>query len=630
MSWSFSCFKGAVMKVRRPVITSNLLARGALWGIVLLAVISTFSLASASSNESDDTDSLPDAPQAGGVKNLVLVKLPVFELSLKPEADIGNKDVVVTKVAFNPSLPNGVNEILKSYDVFALAIKAVKNGSPDQAWNNLITSTQQNCPSLNTNGMVSLLYYYGLNLLENYNWNGTWAPTSLNTVAEGIGEKEGNAGVCRDIHTAMAEIASACGLKNAGGLFLNWQDSYGVEDPHAVAYYQDPKTGQYIVLNYYTMYNTGTKSLPQAADIAAQQFSPTSMVAYAATNLTKNTSMHEIATTRGSAMMGTINNASDLSKSRPPLEISIGNLNISASAKAHHSLGDGYTVGVYGAMDDNQESGALFGSAGAMIAKETQVQISDKVDMNSNSQVTMGVFDIHDEDFLNRIRNAFEGIILIRSDNSVAWHTEHNPGSVTASFHAADNYTDHFVGVPYNFLSIKLAVDPTQYARVHAQTTEIITTRTIQNTEIVMARADDAAGVALKKDFKPVSVNSDSTLHLLGGAGHGVTGEEENAKVVFKTRAGSLSTGADALIVQNRSKDYFYNLPVYCKAKVEYDKTIKGIDIQASGDYRCNHDSKLSVPGEQPLDKDNWEINQPRDTVGLKITWGGKGKTVEN
>ncbi len=85
------------------------------------------------------------------------------------------------------------------------------------------------------------------------------------------------------------------------------------------------------------------------------------------------------------------------------------------------------------------------------------------------------------------------------------------------------------------------------------------------------------------------------------------------------------------MTIQNHSNDYFYDqIPLYCRAKVEYGKTIKGIDIEASADYRCNHDNKLSIPGEQPFGSgEEWDVYKPRGTIGLKISWGNKGKTVE-
>jgi hypothetical protein len=600
------------------LFTSNQIARAFLWLVVLLAAVSTLGFSRA------DSSPLPDAPSTSLLKNLILIKMPSFELRLQPQIEVGDKDVVVNDISFNPSLPTSVNDLSQSSQAYENALSAITSAAPDQTWDALIASTKKDCPSMTPNGMVALLSFYGNAFDQNYNPQEPWTPTPLNAVATSLIAQNHNAGVCRDIHTALAQIAAACGMEDVGEMFVNWQRD-GADIAHSPGYYKDPKSGQYIIINYGDEFNTGTKSLSQAADIAGQQLSPTTMAAYVQTG---TSSMHEILTARGAGILGSVDHASNLSKTRPRIEISVGNLNISGSVQARHTVGGGLSVGVYGTADDNRETGTLFGSAGGMIAEDAHVTISNKVDFNSDSQLTMGVFDIHDKDFENNIRNAFEGIILIKTENGLAWHTEHAPGSLTATLEQADNFSPHTIGVPYNFVSLRLVVDPTQYVRVHAQTTEIITTKTIQNTAFALRPIDDSAGVDFKKILRNGSVDSDTTVHLLGT--RGAVGEEEKAKVTLNTRAGSFATGGSVLAVQNNSADYFYNVPVFCRAKVEYDKTIKGIDIQASADYRCNHDRQLSIPGEQSLGSgEEWDIYKPRGTLGLKVSWGNQGKTVE-
>jgi len=323
-------------------------------------------------------------------------------------------------------------------------------------------------------------------------------------------------------------------------------------------------------------------------------------------------------------MLGTLDRASDLSSARPVFEISVGNLNLSGSAQTHYTIGGGFVIGAFGAAVDDQQTHTLFGTAGGAIAKDTHLDLSDKVEFNSSSQFTVGVFDIHDQDFQKNLRNAFEGTTFLKSQHSISWHTEHAPGSLSANFQAADNFSYDMIGVPYNFLSIKLNIEPTQHAEVHAQTTEIVTTKSIQDTTITLQRADDSVGAKIHKNGgKYLVFYSDSAIRFLGGVGHGVTGEEEDGKITMQTRAGSFSTALDLLTVQNQSNDYFYNLPLYCKAQLEYDKIFKGIEIKADADYTCNHERKLSLPGEQPFAPgDQWNINQPRGEIRAKISWG--------
>jgi|GEM_PF-1886000 len=79
-------------------------------------------------------------------------------------------------------------------------------------------------------------------------------------------------GICGDISTFLTQSAKALGFDNIGIMSSIWQrDSLQKTGlGHAIAYFRNPKTGEYYIQNYSTIFNTHQKDSKSAVEIATR------------------------------------------------------------------------------------------------------------------------------------------------------------------------------------------------------------------------------------------------------------------------------------------------------------------------------------------------------------------------
>ncbi len=105
------------------------------------------------------------------------------------------------------------------------------------------------------------------------------AYTSQDAVWSALKMGSGKCGVCRDIHTFVADAARALGFVDAGTHTGIWE--YGAEPGrHEITQLRDPKTGEYYVVNYSSVINTHEHTLTAAIDVSQRVLGPISGVSF--------------------------------------------------------------------------------------------------------------------------------------------------------------------------------------------------------------------------------------------------------------------------------------------------------------------------------------------------------------
>jgi hypothetical protein len=117
---------------------------------------------------------------------------------------------------------------------------------------------------LKTDEKILLLALAGEKLAKGYDLTSPEGATSLEQLFENarIGGNAG--GVCRDIHSYLAEYARALGFKNPGVFSF----AVGGDRRHQVSYFQDASSGQFLVQDYFRILGTGKSNLQEAIDVA--------------------------------------------------------------------------------------------------------------------------------------------------------------------------------------------------------------------------------------------------------------------------------------------------------------------------------------------------------------------------
>lgn len=175
----------------------------------------------------------------------------------------------VTAMMLDTSTPAGMTQLGLANNLLAASAAASSRA-------NYFATMAQGANVLDTNGKLALLSSLGSTLSGCYDYAAaaSGAIVSQDAVYAALHTGTGTCGVCRDIHTYIADAAKALGFVDAGTHTGIWVQSPTDAGRHEITQMRDPQTGEYYVVNYSAVINTHETTLTQALDISLRVLGP--------------------------------------------------------------------------------------------------------------------------------------------------------------------------------------------------------------------------------------------------------------------------------------------------------------------------------------------------------------------
>ncbi len=138
---------------------------------------------------------------------------------------------------------------------------------------------RQSATQLSFDEKLTLLSMSASKLIAGYDEDHPSTNTPMDQLLSNARTYGKHGGVCRDIHVFIMKMAEALGLEGAGihdGNWRQWDSTKSAYQTggHEVAYFRNPKTGEYYMQNYGQIVNTHQKTLQGMLDVSTQILSP--------------------------------------------------------------------------------------------------------------------------------------------------------------------------------------------------------------------------------------------------------------------------------------------------------------------------------------------------------------------
>jgi len=591
------------------------------------------------------------ADQAAGLANpFHLTKLSMYKVTGDVLLQTGAKKTITTSANFDPTLPTAAGDANAAYSLFvavttpnvvnatnnAVKSKALSGGGiiaggPVQPtmprptdFNSYIAYVKANCAGMTANGKTAFIQMYmGMDL------GGLYSGTQNGSLDQTFKAIQGTppTGQCGPIAEFLSQTMTACGLPDSGVTsaigHLNGQPDEG----HYVAFYKDPKSGHYIILNYGQAFDTNETRLTDAVEVANAQLGDSSRMAV----VQQGGKMHMNRLLTGTYIDGKLESAEDLSPNHAHVEVNAGTVENTATVRASAQTAGGVKIGVFGTYVTTTEANGLsFGGAGVVIGKDATYG-TKTTQVDTHVQAALGAMVLHDNP-PGVVSNAMTGpntVVEGFEDLDVGAQVTHksangNQFTVGVSGHGDGDF-GAYVRPPYDVIKITAEDSPNKTVTIHVASVYNLTSQSPETTDLQMTHNYDNAGVTVQKQIKSVNVKNDATVYALGGIespdGLGVRDQTEVSKNVGKTQIGVTN---DLTLVKTGAQNTFWQQPTTDLVGVEATRATKIGTFQLGVTYRANQEQ----PGEEFRDNTG-DVTDP-DThpskAGASLTWTSKPK----
>ena len=453
-----------------------------------------------------------------------------------------------------------------------------------------ISIVRKHASKLTRDEKLVFLNRLGVDLAKGYDHgvadsNAFGQKTSMDQLFNNLRTSGTNGGVCRDISSYLAEMARALGFQNVGTHTGLAGDTAQKSGAHVVSHFRDPESGEYYMQNYGKLFNTHQKTLQGAVDVSTRVMNSLSGVSYVESLPGK---VHQYTPKMSRWAQGQINAVAERQKDPAFVTAKISDRETTLGFQ-YQVQGKGNTGAekmtkaffLRSEVDTNEGPVRLqaIGVAGELSRNVKLSQsVLDEVGYIAKGQ--FGYLEIRDRqvdpdaDMVERKRrNAFLGgnVVGKARINQVT-------GKLELDAKVLDLWTKTSVGAPMSGIENKL-VPSVEYRLAKPVTVEVGRALEIvptdQYSSLKMQTAYDKVNVVVDRrgsDDKVV-VLSKSEAYLFGGA------ENRDAvalRQLFSVAVPTEKKGEFAIlmdlskIVENRSKDPFYDLPVSSKIRGEW------------------------------------------------------------
>lgn len=414
--------------------------------------------------------------------------------------------------------------------------------------------------------------------------------TSFEQMFQNFREGGTRGGVCRDISSYIAEAARALGFESVGThTGLAGQDQKA--GAHVVAHYKDPATGEYYMQNYETIFNTHQKTLQGSVDVSTRAMGALTGVSYVESLPGK---VHQYVPKLARWTQDQLNSFANKQEDPAYVTAKIGNnettlglqyqVQDKTDAKAAERMVKGFflsssvdtpegpvqmqAIGVSGEVEKNKKLSQSVLSEVGYAAKGQfgylQVRVPDIIQDSGKSE--------------QKRSNIFLGV-------NVAGKAKINQLTGKLEFDAKilDLWTKDTLGAPLSGVSNKLT--PSVEYEIAGTPVKLGASRTLeaipadQYSKLKVQTAYDKLSVVIDRrgDKDKVAIVSNSEAYLFGGVENrdAVALRQLFSVAIPTEKRGEFDIVMDlSKIVENQSKDPFYDLPVNAKMRVQWKKAL--------------------------------------------------------
>ncbi len=174
--------------------------------------------------------------------------------------------------------PNlGMSELVATYKAYRIAFGTSLDATEPQvkSFSDSISFLKSQKSKLSSEQKITLLSMMASKLGAGYSET-VRQNTDLNSLFLNANSNKKEGGICGDIHTYVSEAAKALGFEDAGIHSLMWfkTDDKKYGSGHAISHFRDPETGEYFVQNYSTIFRTHQKTLQNAVEVSTRLLGP--------------------------------------------------------------------------------------------------------------------------------------------------------------------------------------------------------------------------------------------------------------------------------------------------------------------------------------------------------------------
>jgi hypothetical protein len=431
---------------------------------------------------------------------------------------------------------------------------------------------------LTSSEKLALLSMIGNKLSSGYSSSTTQNP-SMEALFQNAVKGQTNGGICGDIHTYLSQAAAALGFEAVGIHSAQWSKDLSKNETggHAIAHFRDPKTGEYYMQNYTQIYNTKQKTLQGAVDVSTRLLGPLTGVSDVNS---RPGVVHMYVPQTAQWIKSAIEKQVDLPTDAPIISMSISQSEKTVGLQANQNFGNSNVRAFFVHSDVNASEGkygldAIGLSYKGEVKKEIKDSIIDEIGLSSSAYggamrmqapVILPGGEFADGQSTNGfLAGSIKGTARI---NQTTGKLEF----VSKSMDLKTSERELKAGIEQAWKELPLKVDI-------ERTWEIRPTPETLNGPYRMETKHDRVGVIWdqKSSEQKVYVTVSGDVYLLEGAEKMSAIGLRNA-IKASVPTDNLGTFSVALelgkVVNNKSKDPFYDLPASTSIVVDWRKKV--------------------------------------------------------
>lgn len=456
-------------------------------------------------------------------------------------------------------------------------------------FNQSLEYVKTNSETLSPTEKLTLLSMIGSRLAAGYS-DDKEQNTDLNALFLNAKNNQADGGICGDIHTYLTKMAEALGFESAGIHSGRWmKDGKDKANGHAVAYFKDKKTGEFYMQNYSTVYKTGQKTVQSAVEVGSRILGPFAGQIDVSSG---NGKVHLYVPQTAQWVKNQIEGVGLKPFDAPVVGLKIGNKEQAVSAQLSYGKDNSFIRGFamasqYKAAEGDYSLEAVGLSYVGKYTKEFEGRVIDEVGLST--KVYGGMFSITAPNFSpnsserkKTYENGFGSATLTGTAriNSTTGKLE----ILARTLDSKTAETELSAGVEHQWKNLPIRTGVERTFQLVPQSTTLNNPLRPQTKYDKVSIIYDGRG-----ENKKYYIQADGDLYLLDGMDKmSAVGVRNSVKAVVPAgNLGTFAIGAEiGKIIQNKSKDPYYDLPASKSAFIEWGKTImKATDLGAQVSY---------------------------------------------
>ncbi len=566
------------------------------------------------------------------------------------DANYSNKSLQLTGTGFNDLI--GSNklsnaEYLQTYQLFMASIgKDFFYDSPYKAAQSFKESKQlvmSQAPNLSFYQKIMFLSLMGAETESNYSHD--MVKSGLRVLPyEQIWQANRNttsgAGTCGNISPFLSEYAKALGEEVTAidsGLWAR-QGQANKASGHVIYQFRDPTTGDYYIQNYSSIINTHQKTEQGARDVSERILGPiTSSMMVESSRADGSSRTHQYVPRTSRWVNEMLQQASRLREEKATVQMTVSNHEQTFIGGYQPTIkfpAKGFLINSnYTSTDGEKISYVAAGvSSQQQIGTKEKKAIFDQMNFSAHemfgvSQISTPVIDPESQAKQNNRQNLFAGLDLKGSARVNKTTGKVEISAIQNDFRGMDTGIAN-ASAPAHDISAGLEYKATDHITIDGTRHWELGVDNLSNQKIKVQTAYDAIDVIYdtRSNDKKAYLVIDSKLYLMEGVENlSAIGLKEKLKLAIPTeKRGTFTVMGEAEgMVNNRSRDAFYNTPASSDVSATWEKIIQhSVKVGASATLATKDQPFYLFEDRSAVRPDLGSRNSTNAQVYMQISWG--------